>query len=50
MSSDSDRIVSHEELVGDAKVPNVRQRHRRLDSTRGGLGRDEQPLTFTFSV
>jgi hypothetical protein len=50
ISSESDRIVSHEEPLGDAKVPNPRQRYRRLDFTKGGLGRDEQPLTFTFSV
>ena len=50
ISSESDRIVSHKEPLGDAKLPYPRQRYRRLDFTKGGLGRDEQPLTFTFSV
>ena len=49
-SSESDRIVSHKEPLGNAKLPYPRQRYRRLDFMRGGLGRDEQPLTFTFSV
>jgi hypothetical protein len=50
ISSESGRIVSHKEPLGDAKLPYPRQRYRRLDFTKGGLGRDEQPLTFTFSV
>jgi hypothetical protein len=50
ISSVSDRIVSHKELLSDAKLPYPRQRYRRLDFTKGSLGRDEQPLTFTFSV
>jgi hypothetical protein len=50
ISSEFDRIVSHKEPLGSAKLPYPRQRYRRLDFTKGGLGRDEQPLTFTFSV
>ena len=50
ISSESDGIVSHKESLGDAKLPYPRQRYRRLDFTKGGLGRDEKPLTFTFSV
>jgi hypothetical protein len=50
ISSESDRIVSHKEPLSGAKLPYPRQRYRRLDFTKGGLGRDEQPLTFTFSV
>jgi hypothetical protein len=48
ISSESDRIV-HKDPFCDAKLP-YRQRYRRLDFTKGVLGRDEQPLTFTFSV
>ena len=50
ISSESDRIVSHKEPLGDTKLPYPRLRYRRLDFTKGCLGRDEQPLTFTFSV
>ncbi|KAN0133217.1 hypothetical protein V8E53_008941 [Lactarius tabidus] len=50
IESESDRIVSHKEPLGDAKPPYPRQRYRRLDFTKRGLGRDEQPLAFTFSV
>ena len=50
ISSESDGIVAHKEPLGDAKLPYPRQRYRRLDFTKGGLGRDDQPLTFTFSV
>ena len=50
ISSESDRIVSHKEPLGDVKLPCLRQRYKRLDFTNGGLGRGEQPLTFTFSV
>ena len=49
-SSEPDRIVSHKEPLGDSKLPYPRQRYRRLDFIKGGLCRDEQPLTFTFSV
>ena len=45
--SESDRIVSRKDPLGDAKLPYSRQRYRRLDFTKG---RNEQPLTFTFSV
>ena len=50
ISSESGGILSYKEPLGDAKLPNPRQRYRRLDFVKGGLGRDEQPLTFTFSV
>jgi hypothetical protein len=50
ISSESDRVVSHKEPFGDAKLPYPALRYRRLDFTKGGSGRDEQPLTFTFSV
>ena len=50
ISSESERIVSHKEPLGDTKLLYQRLRYRRLDFTKGGLGRDEQPLTFTFSV
>ena len=50
VSSESDGIVSDKEPLGDAKLPYPRLRYRRLDFKKGGLGRDEQPLTFTFSV
>ena len=50
ISSESDGIVSHKESLGNAKLPYPRQRYRRLDFMKGGLCRDEQPLTFTFSV
>ena len=50
ISSESDRIVSRKDPLGDAKLPYSRHRYRRLDFTKGGLGRDEKPLTFTFSV
>ena len=50
ISSVSDRIVSHKEPLSDAKLVYPRQRYRRLDFKKGGWGRDEQPLTFTFSV
>ena len=50
VSSEFDGILSHNKPLGDAKLPYPRLRYRRLDLTRGGLGRDEQPLTFTFSV
>ena len=49
-SSEPDRIVSHKESLGASKLPYPRQRYRRLDLIKGGLYRDEQPLTFTFSV
>ena len=49
-SSEPDRIVSHKEPLGDSKLPYPRQRYRRLDFIKGGLCREEQPLTFTFSV
>lgn len=49
-SSEPDRIVSHKEPLGDSKLPYPRQRYRRLGFIKGGLCRDEQPLTFTFSV
>ena len=45
-----DSIVSHKEPLGNSKLPYPRQRYRRLDFMKGGLCRDEQPLTFTFSV
>ena len=50
ISSESDRIISYKEPLGDAKLPYPRQRYRCLDFTKGGLGWDEKPLTFTFSV
>ena len=50
ISSESDRIVSHKEPFGDAKLPYHRQRYRRLDFMKGVLGRDERLSTFTFSV
>jgi hypothetical protein len=50
ISSESDRIVSHKGPLIDAKLSYPRQRYKRLDFTNGGFGRDEQPLTFTFSV
>ena len=50
ISSESNRIDFHSEPLGDAKLPYPRQRYRRLDFTKGGLGRDEQPLTFTLCV
>ena len=50
ISSESDRIVFRNEPLGDAKLPYPRPRYRRLDFTKRGLGRDEQPLTFTFCV
>ena len=50
IGSESDGTVSHKEPRGAAKLPYPRLRYRRLDFTKGGLGRDEQPLTFTFSV
>ena len=50
ISSESDGIVSHKEPLSDAKLPFPRQRYRRLDFTKVGLGRDDQPLTFTLSV
>jgi hypothetical protein len=50
ISSESDRIVYHKGPLGNVKLPYPRQQYRRLDFTKGGLGRDEQPLTFTFSV
>ena len=50
ISSESDRIAPHKEPLGDTKLPYPRPRYRRLDFTKGGLGTDEQPLTFTFSV
>ena len=49
-SSEPDRIVYHKEPLGDSKLPYPRQRYRRLDFMKGGSCRDEQPLTFTFSV
>ena len=36
-SSESDRIVSHKELLGVAKLPNSKQRYRRLDLTKRSL-------------
>ena len=48
VSSEADGIVSHKEPLSNAKLPYPRLRYRRLDFTKGGLGRDEQPLTFTF--
>ena len=50
ISSESDGIMSYKEPLGDFRLPNPRQRYRRLDFTKGRLGRNEQPLTFTFSV
>ena len=50
ISSESVGVISHKELLGGAKLPNPRQRYRRLDFTKVGLVGDEQPLTFTFSV
>ena len=50
ISSESDRIGSRKEPLSDAKLVYPRQRYRRLDFRRGGWGRDEQPLTFTFNV
>ena len=52
IGSESDGTVSHKEPRGVAKLPYPRLRYRRLDFTKGarGLGRNEQPLTFTFSV
>ena len=50
ISSESDRIVSRNDSLVNAKLPYSRQIYRRLDFTKGGLGRDEKPLTFTFSV
>ena len=50
ISSESDRIVFHNEPLGNAKLPYPRQRYKRLDFTKGGSARDEQPLTFTFCV
>ena len=50
ISSESDRMVSHKEPLSDTKLYYPRPRYRHLDFTKGGLGRDEQPLTFTFSV
>ena len=50
ISSEPDKIVSHKEPLGDAKLPYPRQRYRHLDFMKGGLWRDGQPLTFTFSV
>jgi len=50
ISSEFDGTVSHKEPLGDAKLPNLVQRYKHLDFTKGGLGRDEQPLTFTFGV
>src|SRR6266702_443943 len=48
ISSEFDGMVSHKEPFGDATLPNPRQRYKHLDFTKGGLGRVEQPLTFTF--
>ena len=50
ISSQFDGIVSHKGQPGGARLPNPGQRYKRLDFTKGGLSRDEQPLTFTFSV
>ena len=50
ISSESDGIMSYKEPLRDAKLPNPRQRYRRLDFTKEGLSRDDQSLTFTFSV
>ena len=50
ISSEPDRIISHKEPLGDTKLPCPRQRYRCLDFMKSGLCRDEQPLTFTFSV
>ena len=50
ISSEPDRIVSHKEPRSDAKPPYPSQRYSPLDFMKGGLCRDEQPLTFTFSV
>lgn len=54
IGSEFDDIVSlshnGKELRGAAKLPYPKLRYRRLDFTKGGLGRNEQPLTFTFSV
>ena len=50
ISSESNGTVSHKEPLGYTKLPNPRQRYRRLDFTKEGASRDEQPLTFTFSV
>ena len=50
ISSELDRMISHKEPLSDAKLPYPRQRYRHLDFMKGGLGRDEQPLTFSFSV
>ena len=50
ISSQFDGIVSHKEQPGDARLHTLRQRYRHLDFTKGGLSRDEQPLTFTFGV
>jgi hypothetical protein len=50
ISSESERIVPHKEPLSDAKLHYSRPRYRRLDFTKGRSGRDEQPLTFTFSV
>ncbi|KAH9044529.1 hypothetical protein EDB85DRAFT_1909957 [Lactarius pseudohatsudake] len=50
ISSKSDGIVSRKGPLGDTKLPNPRQRYMHLDFTKGGWGRDKQPLTFTFGV
>ncbi|KAH9049373.1 hypothetical protein EDB84DRAFT_1453682 [Lactarius hengduanensis] len=50
ISSESDEILSHKEPLGNAKLPNSRQRCTHLDFTKGVWGRTEQPLTFTFGV
>ncbi|KAI9444847.1 hypothetical protein H4582DRAFT_855052 [Lactarius indigo] len=50
ISSESDGVVSHKGPLGDVKLPCPRQRYMHLDFTKGGWGRDEQPLTFTFGI
>ncbi|KAH9178760.1 hypothetical protein EDB89DRAFT_1928373 [Lactarius sanguifluus] len=50
ISSESDGIVFHKGPLGGAKLPNSRQQYVHLDLMKGGWGRDEQPLTFTFGV
>ncbi|KAI9460541.1 hypothetical protein BJY52DRAFT_1262266 [Lactarius psammicola] len=50
ISSEFDGMISHKEPLGDAELLHPRQRYRRLGFTKGNLGRDEQPLTFTFGV
>lgn len=50
ISPESSGIVSRKEPLGDAGLLNTRQRYVHLDFTKGFLGRDEQPLTFTFGV